>query len=417
MKTWTLTCLLSGLLIGGLGCGNAGSSHAPEAPAQAASATPPAASAPKEQPAASAAAPEAPSPAASSADALAVPPPAEGQVGRGLPPAAALPSPTPARLASPPEIAERFRGLSPGHASHVTGPNEAAGAPGSVAGYIFNHVPVPLGNYYFAKRVSYMFPHPWEEGASAADRERFIWEALILNYESFRRGIAVSEDELEKRINNVLKGQKQDFTRTQNRDAYATWVKETLNEDVDLFENQMKYLLQIDKLKDQVRTSMQVTVTDAEMQQEFLNEQNHVGGEMVVFDTQAEAQAMYNEVKDPARWDAMKAKGERKVRPVSLMTLEAYMDLWSIPKDQMYAFHAMAIGAIGSPMPFGKQWCVYRLLEKRTGDLADFPKQRDSYYQQIQTKKQYEALKKWIEDFKASAQLAVLPVASEPSAR
>ncbi len=34
----------------------------------------------------------------------------------------------PARFASPPEIAERFRGLSPGHASHVTGQSEAAGA-------------------------------------------------------------------------------------------------------------------------------------------------------------------------------------------------------------------------------------------------------------------------------------------------
>ncbi|MDP3721929.1 MAG: NADH-quinone oxidoreductase subunit C [Candidatus Omnitrophota bacterium] len=36
--------------------------------------------------------------------------------------------PTPASSASPPEIAERFRGLSPGNASHFTGQNEAAGA-------------------------------------------------------------------------------------------------------------------------------------------------------------------------------------------------------------------------------------------------------------------------------------------------
>ena len=36
--------------------------------------------------------------------------------------------PAPARFASPLEIAKRFQGLSPGHAPHVTGQSEAAGA-------------------------------------------------------------------------------------------------------------------------------------------------------------------------------------------------------------------------------------------------------------------------------------------------
>ena len=278
-----------------------------------------------------------------------------------------------------------------------------------IAGSIFG-VPVPAANYYFAKRVSYMFPRPWEEGASTADRERFIWEALILHYESFRRGISVLEEELEKQINNVLKREKQSFTRSGNPAAYAQWVKTRLNEDVELFENQMRYLKQVDKLKDQMRAAFPVTVTDEEMQQEFLNEQHHVGGEMVTFDTKEEAQAFYEHMKEPASWEQMKAKGEQKVRPVSLMTLEAYMDLWGIPKDQMYAFHAMALGSIGPPMSFGKQWCVYRLLEKRTGDLKDFPSQRENYDKQLKAKKQYETLKRWIEALKTSANLKVLPL-------
>ena len=279
----------------------------------------------------------------------------------------------------------------------------------TIAGYIFG-VPVPVGNYSFAKRVSYMFPRPGEEGLSAADRERAIWEALILHYESFRRNVTVSEEALTKRIDGVLKDQQQSFTKAQDSAAYARWVKETLNEEVELFENQMRYLLQIDTLKDQVRESAAVTVTEQEMQEEFLNEQHHVGGEMVTFDTKAQAQAFYERVKEPAQWEAMKAKGESKVRPVSLMTLEAYMDLWGIPKEQMYAFHAMPLGSIGPPMPFGKQWCVYRLLDQRSGNLADFPKQRDAYHQKIKTKKQYEALKQWIEELKTSAQLKVLPL-------
>ena len=276
-----------------------------------------------------------------------------------------------------------------------------------IAGYIFGQ-PVPIGNYYFAKVVSHRFPHPWEENAAPAEREQFIWRALILHYDSFRRNVTVPEEKLEARINSVLKGQQQSFTRAGDPAAYERWVKDTLDEDVALFETQMRYLLQIDLLKEQMRKSFAVPVTDAELQEEFLNEQHHVGGEMAVFDTKDEAQAFYDRVHTPKAWERMKAKGEPKVRPVSLMTLEAYMDLWSIPKEQMYAFHAMEIGSIGPPMPFGRQWCVYRLLEKRTGELKDFPAQRQAYEEQVKTKKQYEALKRWEDELVASANLKPL---------
>ncbi|MBI3324656.1 MAG: peptidyl-prolyl cis-trans isomerase [Candidatus Omnitrophica bacterium] len=277
-----------------------------------------------------------------------------------------------------------------------------------IAGEIFG-VPVSMDNYLFAKRVAYMFPQPW--GAAdlpEADRERNVWDNLIFHYQSFRQGITVTEEELESLIDELLKGQQKSFTRRGDSAAYHAWLKDSLQEDVELFENQIRYLIQIRKLKDSFRAEEQVTVTDDELTEEFLNEHHHVGGEMVVFDDRPPAQAFYEQVKEPGRWDAVKAKGDVKIRPVSLMTLEAYMDLWEIPKDQIYAFHAMEIGSVGPPMPFGKQWCVYRLLEKRDADLKDFPAQRDSYVKQVESKKKYEGLKRRIEELKRSARLRVL---------
>lgn len=276
-----------------------------------------------------------------------------------------------------------------------------------IAGEIFG-TPVSVDNYYFAKRVAAMFARPW--GASdlpEAEREPVIWESLILHYEAFRRGVNATEEELETMINELLRSYDKPFGRRDDPDAYRRWVVETLYEAVELFENQIRYVIQIRKVKDQVLQEQRVTATEEEMQQEFLNEQHHVGGEMVVFDTKEQAQALYEQVKELAAWEAMKATGEYQVRPVSLMTLEAYMDLWGIPKDQMYAFHAMELGAVGPPMPFGKRWCVYRLLEKRTGDLKDFPAERDSYQKQVEMKKKYEGLKRWIEQLKAAARLQV----------
>ena len=278
-----------------------------------------------------------------------------------------------------------------------------------IAGEIFG-VPVTRDNYYFAKLVANIFTRPW--GAAdlpEPEREAIVWENLILHYTAFERGIQVSAEEIEQAVNQLLKDEKQSFTRTSDPQAYKDWVKKTLNEDTELLENQMRYLITLRKLKDQVREEQQVVVSEQDMQQEFLNEQNHVGGEAVMFDSKDEAQAFYMKYKDPAAWEKMKASGEKNVRPVSLMTLEAYIDLWSIPKDQMYAFHSQEIGSVGQPMPFGpKQWAVYHLLEKRVGDLAEFPAHRDEYYRQLQVKKKYEALQQWVERRKADARLKVL---------
>jgi hypothetical protein len=293
-------------------------------------------------------------------------------------------------------------------------PASSAPAPQQqIAGYIFGR-PVPLENYHFAKRVAYLFPQYGEERLPEGEREQAIWKALIFHYESFRRNVTVSEAELEDYVNNtVLRSQNQPYTRSGDPAAYARWVEEATGEDVELFENQMRYLRQIEKLKQEVQASIAVAVTEEEMRQEFLNEKRHVGGEMAVFDSRDEAQTFYERAKDPSAWEAVKAGGEPPVRPVGLMTLEAYIDLWSIPKEQIEAFHAMPLGSVGPPMPFGTtQWCVYRLLEKREGNLEEFPKERDSYERQLKAKKQYEGLKRWMEELQASASLKVLPPSS-----
>lgn len=298
----------------------------------------------------------------------------------------------------------------PATSSAATGPTaliRRSDTSDDVAGEMFG-VTVSRSNYEFAKRVASVFSRPW--GAAdlpVAEREPLIWESLMLHYLSFQRGIQATEDEVERSVNTLLADAKQPFTRSGDPEAYRRWVVETLHQDVELLENQVRYLMQIRKLKDQLLKEQIVSVSDEELQQEFLGEQHHVGGEMVVFETKDEAQVLYERVKDPAQWEQMKAAGTPPVRPVSLMTLEAYADLWSVPRPQMEAFHALPLGAIGAPMPFGTKWCVYRLLEKRVGHLEEFPAQREAYVQQVTRKKQYEALKRRIDEMKRSANLKV----------
>jgi hypothetical protein len=279
----------------------------------------------------------------------------------------------------------------------------AHAGPDGIAGKIFG-VPVSMGNYAFAKRVAATFPRPW--GAAdlpEAEREPVVWENLILHYEGFRRGITATEDELDAAVNELLKDQQQGLNRRGQPDAYRRWVSQTLRQDVELFENQVRYLVEIRKLKDHVLGQQRVAVTEAEIRQEFLGDQHHVGGELVVFPTRSAAESFYQEVKDPGRWDAMKARGAPAVRPVSPMAVTAIVDLWGVPRDQILAFHAMSPGSVGPPMPFGRQWAVGRLLEKRTGDLRDLPRERDHYAKRVERKKKHQALEQWVEALKRAA--------------
>jgi hypothetical protein len=295
---------------------------------------------------------------------------------------------------SPPHVGAEVRGL----------PSQAD----SIAGEIFG-VPVSMGNYSFAKRVAYTFPRPW--GAAdlpPAEREQVVWDNLILHFEGFRKGITVTEDDLDAAVNDLLKDQRQSLSRRGDPDAYRRWVSETLREDVELFESQVRYVLQIRKLKDHVLKQLRVDVTEEEMRQEFLSDQHHVGGELVVFTTKDEAEAFYRDVKDPKRWEAIKTRGTHPVRPMSPMTLSAIIDLWGVPRGQIQTIHAMSLGSVGPPLPFGKQWGILRLLEKRTGDLRDFPKERDRYVRRVESKKKYQALAQWIDALKESARPTIL---------
>ena len=59
-------------------------------------------------------------------------------------------------------------------------------------------------------------------------------------------------------------------------------------------------------------------------------------------------------------------------------------------------------------MPFGKQWAVFRLLEKRTGDFGDFPKERHRYVKRVEWKKKSQALERWIAALKQAARPTIL---------
>lgn len=277
----------------------------------------------------------------------------------------------------------------------------------NIAGEIFG-VPVPMQNYIFAKAVAYIFAPPWGCAGMPPDEcEKIIWENLVLHYESFRRGMQLAEEQLDKTINDVLRDHGQSFTRKGDPAAYQKWVREKLNEDVQLFENQIRYLSEVREVKDRMFEAAKVEVTEEEARERFLDEQNSLGGELVVFPTKAEGETFGQSVREEGGWDRMKQEGKHSIRPVGAMSLVAFVDLWQIPKQQIYALLAKETGAI-DVVPFGPtQWGVLRMTEKRNASMAEFPQRRDEYFREIERAKKHRGVQQRIAELKQQARVRV----------
>jgi len=278
--------------------------------------------------------------------------------------------------------------------------------PGEIAGEIFG-VPIPMNNYYFAKRVHLTFKDDEALKFTPEQMEDYVFANLIYSFEANKRGIKVTDEEMDQWIDSVLQAVNVKIEHKKDPEAYKKWVTESLKSEVIFFENQMRYLAEIEKLKREMVKEMKVEVSEEEMLEDFMNIQNHVGGEYTLFDTKEEADAFYDKYKNQLDWDAMKKEKPDLVKPFSLITIQAIIDLWGVPKEEINAFHQLALGSVGKPLPFGKKWGVFRLMEERTGKPEDYVAKKEDNRKRVEIRKQYKARDQWLKDIIKEANLKI----------
>jgi len=284
----------------------------------------------------------------------------------------------------------------------------------NIAGTFFGN-PVPKDNYMFVLRIVLSFRSPW--GGIPNNRqqvEKRVWDELILSYEAHRRQITVEQNEIDEKITETLKGSKVPFHWKESPGEYEQWVRDTLNAPVELFENQMRHLVQIKKLHQQVRDSINPSITEGEALQEFLNEQNSLSVELAEFDALEEAQQFYEQVKkDPDAWEVAVNKDrdsipeDRAFRRPGFVALEFLMEMWKFPKKAVYDMIEMETSAIYPPTPIYEGFGVFKVLEIRRADESKFAKRKESYFKQLRSRAKYEGFKGWLEDLRKDADIQV----------
>lgn len=276
------------------------------------------------------------------------------------------------------------------------------------AGEFFG-APVPIDNYYFVKSVIRVFGNKWgPQPQTPEEEEGVIWEQLLFSYEAFRRGITASDEEFNNEIENLLKQDNVSFDWKTDKESYSEWVKKKTGEPVTLFENQMRHLYQIHKLREQVMNSSEPSVSNKEAFGEFQNENNNLGIEFSIFTDKKSADVFYRKALRNAKfWDEERERKPDDFKGPSSMSLEAWIDLWKIPKEDAYKMLRVKDGSIYPPTPIYNGYAVFRVTGKGLADNSRFLKYKKSYYEQIKTRKRYIALGEWIKELKKEANIKV----------
>lgn len=274
------------------------------------------------------------------------------------------------------------------------------------AGEFFG-APVPIGNYYFVKGVITVFGNRFgAQPQTAQELEDSVWDNLLLSYEAFRRNITVSQEEVENEIAKIIKEERAGFDLKKEKDAYAQWVKKRVNEPAELFENQIRHLIQLEKLRKEVMDGINPNVSAEEAYQKFLNEYNTLGIELVQFDELKAVRDFYQKAeKNSQFWGKEKDKRPKDFKRPGFVALEFLMEMWKLPKDAVYKMMQMEIGSIYPPTPIYKGYGVFKVLEKKPADETKYPQLKQSYFEKIRMKKKYEGFNNWFKALKQSANI------------
>ncbi|MBU2221812.1 MAG: hypothetical protein KJ722_04250, partial [Candidatus Omnitrophica bacterium] len=212
--------------------------------------------------------------------------------------------------------------------------------------------------------------------------------------------------ELEEQITRVLDNSKINFNWKQNRNAYTMWVSDKLREPVEVFENQLRHLIQLDKLRKQVLDSIKPEISEDELRQEFRNEYNTIGLELVQFEDLKSAQDFYGKMKDSALWDQEAKSNPKFSKRLGFVAFEFLIDMWKVPSEDLYKMIKMEIYSVYPPTPIYKGYGVFRILDKKVADENEFTKVRDGYYKKVENRKKYEGLGAWIQKLQEEARIS-----------
>ena len=160
------------------------------------------------------------------------------------------------------------------------------------------------------------------------DRRQEAWQNLVFVKEARDQGVIVPREEIVAELKRLLFEKNVEYGSEQ----YTRWVIENFAEDPKTFERRIEDLLTINKLL-KLKLDPEVTVTEEEMKEKFLNQYNSFESEYILFENDPKAAQEFAASckKNPRQWfdiyQAKKSLGQKGASWINIMSLEALRSL------------------------------------------------------------------------------------------
>jgi len=273
----------------------------------------------------------------------------------------------------------------------------------------FFGIKVPEKNHFFIKSALTVFGNRFgSQPKNAIEEEKCVWDQLLLSFEAFRRNINVSQKDVDGEVLKILQADKVGFDRKKDPPAYEKWVKEKTGEPARVLEEQIRHFLQVEKLRAEIMESISAAVTIKEACREFMDERSMLSVEFVRFTEKKEADKFYDSAKKNSRfWDKEKKKRPGDFKGMGAVSLVFLMDIWKFPRRAVYDMMRVKQGSIYPPADVFEGYGVFKVLEQRVANKADFAKSKAYYFAKVKRRKKYEGLNKWFEELKKEANIKI----------
>jgi len=206
----------------------------------------------------------------------------------------------------------------------------------------------------------------------------------------------------------MLEANQVTFNRQKDQDSYVKWVKEKTGEPAEVFENQIRHLLQLEKLRQQVLESIKPMVMDEEAHEQFYRENSSLSPEIVEFDDKQKADEFYNKAsRNKKFWEDEKAKEPKRFRYITPVSLAFLMDIWRIPESALYKMMKMSKGSIYPATPIYKGFGVFKVIGRKAASDVDYKKSKYNYYEKVRKRKEYEGFDNWFKGLREGANIIV----------
>jgi len=228
-------------------------------------------------------------------------------------------------------------------------------------------------------------------------RRQEAWQNLVFTKEAKLLGIKVDKEEVIAELKRLLSEKNIEY----GSDKYNVWVLSTFGEVKEVFEQRIENLLLVDKFV-KIKMNAEVSVTEKEVKDKFLDQYNSFESEYILFGNANEAKDFVQQLRKNLKlwkdtWDQKKSLGQKGASWINIMSQEALIGLWKIPREDAYrVFNSNEGDFIAAKNYYGD--VVFRLLFKRKADLKEYDAKKQEYYQMLIQSKKYEIVKGYFDE-------------------